>query len=98
MELQAELSKPGKPGKKESGSVSAALHRAWIDTKANLGAGDKSILDSVEQGEDRAKAAYEETLIGPTLDVSLATLVQRQAERVKTAHDKVRSMRDQLAA
>ncbi|GAC1440044.1 MAG: PA2169 family four-helix-bundle protein [Terriglobales bacterium] len=98
MELQAELSKLGKPGKKESGSVSAALHRAWIDTKANLGAGDKSILDSVEQGEDRAKAAYEETLIGPTLDVSLATLVQRQAERVKTAHDKVRSMRDQLAA
>ncbi len=97
-ELQAELSSLGKPEKKESGSVSAALHRAWIDTKANLGAGDKAILDSVEQGEDAAKEAYEQALVGPTLDGNLATIVLRQAESVKTAHDKVRSMRDQLAA
>jgi hypothetical protein len=31
-ELQAELPRLGKPDKKVSGSVSAALHRAWIDT------------------------------------------------------------------
>ena len=97
-ELQGELSNLGKSEKKESGSVSAALHRAWIDTKANLGAGDKSILDSVEQGEDRAKKVYEETLSRPTLDTGLATLVQRQAQSIRTAHDKVRLMRDQLAA
>ena len=48
-ELQAELSKLGKPGKKVSGSATGALHRAWIDTKATLGAGDKSILESVER-------------------------------------------------
>ena len=32
-ELQAELGRLGKPDKKVSGSVSAAMHRAWIDTK-----------------------------------------------------------------
>ncbi|PYX37244.1 MAG: hypothetical protein DMG75_07685, partial [Acidobacteria bacterium] len=36
-ELEAELARLGKPGKKESGSVAGAMHRAWIDTKANLG-------------------------------------------------------------
>ncbi len=97
-ELQSELSRLSEPSKKESGSVSGALHRAWIDTKANLGAGDKSILESVEQGEDVAKKAYEEALSGGKLDSSLATIVQRQAESVRSAHDKVRSMRDQLAA
>ncbi len=97
-ELQSEISRFGKTEKKESGSVSAALHRAWIDTKANLGAGDKSILDSVEHGEDVAKKAYQEALTGGKLEAGLTTIVQRQAESVKRAHDKVRSMRDQLAA
>ena len=43
-ELQAELAKLGKPDKKVSGSASAAMHRAWLDTKAALGGGDKTIL------------------------------------------------------
>ncbi len=39
-ELQSEMSRFSGSAKEDSGSVSAALHRAWIDTKANLGAGD----------------------------------------------------------
>ena len=54
-ELEAELVRLGKPDKKVSGSASAAMHRAWIDTKVALGGGDKSILESVEKGEDNAK-------------------------------------------
>ncbi|GAC1438024.1 MAG: PA2169 family four-helix-bundle protein [Terriglobales bacterium] len=95
-ELEREKSPSG--DEKESGSVSAALHRAWIDTKANLGAGDHSILDSVVHGEDAAKKAYQEALTGGELDAAVAAIVQRQAESVIRAHDKVRSMRDQLAA
>ena len=96
-ELQREKSR-FKTEKKESGSVSAALHRAWIDTKATLGAGDHSILDSVVHGEDVAKKAYQEALTGGELDAIVAAIVQRQAESVRRAHDKVRSMRDQLAS
>ena len=62
-ELESELPRLGKAEKKESGSVAAAIHRAWIDTKANLGGGDKSILESVEQGEDSAKDTYEKVSI-----------------------------------
>jgi len=61
-ELETELARLGKTGKKESGSVAGAMHRAWIDTKANLGGGDHTILESVEQGEDSAKEAYEKAL------------------------------------
>jgi uncharacterized protein (TIGR02284 family) len=96
-ELEAELVRLGKPDKKVSGSVSGALHRAWIDTKANLGGGDKTILESVEQGEDNAKERYQKALSG-SLPANLLEIIRRQAASVQRAHDKVRSLRDTAAA
>jgi uncharacterized protein (TIGR02284 family) len=96
-ELQSELSKLGEPGKKVSGSVSGALHRAWIDTKASLGGGDKTILESVEQGEDNAKETYQKGLSG-SLPAGVAEIVRRQAASVQKAHDKVKSLRDSATA
>ena len=96
-ELQNELPKVGEPDKKVSGSASAAMHRAWIDTKVALGGGDKTILQSVEQGEDNAKETYQKALSG-TLPSNVAELVRRQATSVQHAHDKVRTLRDAAAA
>ncbi len=96
-ELQAELPRLGEHGKKDSGSVTAALHRAWIDTKASLGGGDKTILESVERGEDSAKEAYQEA-INSSLPGNVAEIVRRQAASVKNAHDQIRGMRDAAAA
>jgi uncharacterized protein (TIGR02284 family) len=96
-ELQAAMAKLGKAEKKESGSVAGALHRAWIDTKVSLGGGDHTILESLESGEDRAKDAYEKAL-SASLPADLAEIIRRQAQSVRIAHDRVRSMRDALAA
>jgi uncharacterized protein (TIGR02284 family) len=96
-ELEAELIRLGKPDKKVSGSVSGALHRAWIDTKVSLGAGDKAILESVEKGEDNAKESYGKALSG-SLPSDVAEIVRRQAASVQKAHDKVRSLRDSAQA
>jgi uncharacterized protein (TIGR02284 family) len=96
-ELQAELAKLGKPEKKVSGSVGGAMQRAWLDTKANLGGGDKTILESVEAGEDKAKDAYNKALSG-ALPASLTEIVRRQAASVQRAHDKVRMLRDEAKA
>jgi uncharacterized protein (TIGR02284 family) len=96
-ELQGELTHLGKPAKKEAGSAVAALHRTWIDTKVALGGGDKTILESVEQGEDNAKANYQEAL-GGSLPTNVAEIVRRQAASVQAAHDKVKSLRDSAAA
>jgi len=92
-ELEAELPRLGEPDKKVSGSVSAKLHRAWIDTKVSLGGGDKTILESVEAGEDNAKETYQKAL-GASLPANVAEIVRRQAASVQKAHDQVKSLRD----
>jgi uncharacterized protein (TIGR02284 family) len=96
-ELEAELIRLGKPDKKVSGSVGASLHRAWVDTKAALGAGDHSVLESVEAGEDDAKKSYEKAVTSD-LPENLAQIVRRQAASVQVAHDKVKSLRDSAKA
>lgn len=79
-----------------SSSVSATLHRVWFEAKATIGMGDQSILNSVEQGEDSAKKAYEKAL-STQLPNDLRLIIQRQADSVLKAHDHVRDMRDGLA-
>jgi uncharacterized protein (TIGR02284 family) len=96
-ELEAELIRLGKPDKKVSGSVSGTLRRAWIDTKVSLGGGDKTILESVEAGEDNAKENYEKAVTGD-LPENIAQIVRRQAASVQKAHDKVKSLRDAAKA
>ena len=96
-ELEAELIRLGKPDKKVSGSVSGSLRRAWIDTKVSLGGGDKTVLESVEAGEDSAKEAYEKAVAGD-LPENIAQIVRRQAASVESSHDKVKSLRDAAKA
>jgi uncharacterized protein (TIGR02284 family) len=96
-ELQQERIRLGETDKKDSGSVAGALHRAWIDTKVSMGAGDKAILQSVEAGEDNAKESYQKAITAD-LPENLAQIVRRQAASVQQAHDKVKSLRDMAQA
>lgn len=96
-ELESELAHLGKGDKKVSGSASAAMHRAWIDTKVALGGGDKTILESVEKGEDNAKDTYNKALAG-SLPGNLMEIVRRQGASVQKAHDKVKMLRDTAKA
>jgi len=96
-ELEAELIRLGKPDKRASGSVGGSLRRAWIDTKVSLGGGDKAILESLEAGEDSAKESYEKALTSD-LPENIGQIVRRQAASVRSAHDKVKMLRDQAKA
>jgi uncharacterized protein (TIGR02284 family) len=96
-ELRHEYSRLGKPDKKPSGSIAAAMHRAWIDTKVAMGGGDKTILESVEAGEDKAKESYQKALSEP-LPADVSQIVRRQADSIQRAHDKVKMLRDQAKA
>ena len=61
-QLQAEVRKLGGDPEK-TGSVTASVHRGWIDIKsAILGKDDHGIIAEAERGEDVAKAAYESAL------------------------------------
>ena len=77
-----------------SGSTAAALHRGWINIKSAVtGKDDNAILSECERGEDVAKNAYQEAL-RMNLPANVQSVVQRQAQAVKEAHDRVRNLRD----
>ena len=97
-ELEQELIHMGQADPEREGSISAAVHRAWIDFKATLGGGDTAILGSVESGEDDAKQAYEKALAEASLPEPIATVVRRQLASIAAAHNHVRSLRNVKAA
>ena len=81
----------------ESGSVSATLHRWWIDAKqAITGKDAASVLKEAERGEDSIKHEYEEKLVD-LHDVGVRDVVERQYRNVKEGHDKVKELRESYA-
>lgn len=97
-ELELEIIRLGKADPDTSGSAAAAIHRAWIDFKSELGGGDAAILASVESGENSAKATFDKALQEANLSEDLATVVRRQLAGIVAAHDHIRSLRDAKAA
>lgn len=96
-ELTEAVKQLGEPHPDTSGSSAALLHRAWFELKDDLGGGDHTLLESVEQGEDGAKHSYESALESK-LPTGIHELVRNQYASVKDAHDRVRSWRDAKAA
>lgn len=83
---------------RDEGSMAAAAHRGWINLKASLGGGDGAILGAAETGEDSAKETYEKALNNPDLPANLQSIVRRQFESIRSAHDRVKMWRDQKKA
>jgi uncharacterized protein (TIGR02284 family) len=83
---------------KVSGSTAAKVHRVWGELKARLGGGDHALLSAAEQGEDEAKHAYEEALGSEDFPLPLREVLLRQQRHILTVHDRVKALRDGLAA
>lgn len=78
----------------DDGSVQASVHRIWIGIRGSLSDDDSyAILSEVERGEDYIKQAYEEVL-KEIPGNALNDVVQQQYSRVKSAHDRIRDLRD----
>lgn len=102
-ELQAEVRRLG--GDPEtSTSVTADLHRGWVNFKSMLtGKDEKSVLEEVERGEDYALKAYKEArekLAKYQLAAGDQTyaLVEKQLQGVQKNHDQVKALRDAARA
>lgn len=91
-ELQSAVADLGvKP--ETDGTARGAMHRGWIDVKSAVtGRDDKAIIDECETGEDVAKDTYERVLQEGNLSGTLRSMVMRQYEQVKAAHDNVRAL------
>ncbi|NWL76466.1 aldehyde dehydrogenase [Pseudomonas taiwanensis] len=78
----------------DSTSVSADLHRRWVDLKSLVtGKDEKAILNECERGEDVAKKQYAEAL-QTNLPTDIRATVQRQYEGVLRNHDQIKALRD----
>ncbi len=88
----------GKGDVDRSGSTKAAIHRGWLDLKANLGAGDDSILSSMETGDTYAKEQYEKYINDNKLPDDLLETIRIQAQTIAGTLDRVRVMRQNRKA
>ncbi len=93
-ELQNELHQMGHTDY-ESTSLEGKVHRTWMDLySALLSKNRQQVLNECERGEDYAVAAYDKALKAE-LPGNLKTIVQKQYQQVKEAHDTIRDIRDQ---
>ena len=76
-----------------TGSATAAIHRAWINLKSSLGGGDASIMAACETGEDSALKVYK-SVLEKALPANIRQVVTEQCEHVQASHDRVKAMRD----
>ena len=83
----------GEPDK--HGTVTGTLHRGWINIKAAVSSNEPhAVLAECERGEDAAVKTYREALAQSELDPESRRIIQKQAEGVQAAHDKVKQLRD----
>ena len=78
----------------DSGSVTGAMHRTWIDIKAAVtGRDEQAILNECERGEDAARDAYRDALEN-SLPANVSDVLHQQAQAVQAAHNRVKMLRD----
>ena len=93
--LQNEAICLGEPQPEDSSSFSGSLHRAWINLKSAISNGDDhAILAECERGEDSAVNEYKKAMEDEELSAPLRNVLSRQYAQVKSAHDRVRNLRD----
>lgn len=77
-----------------SGSMSAAVHRGWMDIKSLVtGKDEAAILNECERGEDYAKDSYAEAL-KTTLPANINDVLAQQAQAVLAAHNRIKTLRN----
>jgi uncharacterized protein (TIGR02284 family) len=90
-ELKSEVERLG-GNPDQGGSMAGAAHRGWMNIKGALtGHDDKEIIAEAERGEDVAVEIYRHALSEP-LPPAIESVVNRQFEHVKEAHDRVRAL------
>ena len=90
-ELQDEVRRLG-GDPEDAGSVTASLHRGWMDIKSAVTGGDEaSILAECERGEEVALSNYRAAFNVDT-PASVRQIIERQFGEIKEAHNRIRNL------
>jgi uncharacterized protein (TIGR02284 family) len=96
-ELQSEALRLGETRPEDSSSAAGAMHRTWINLKSAIAKRDNhAILAECERGEDSAVKEYKEAMEDADLTAPVREIISRQYTEVKTAHDRVKQLRDAM--
>jgi uncharacterized protein (TIGR02284 family) len=94
-ELQSEAIGLGESKPEDTSSTAGALHRTWINLKSAITSrDDHAILAECERGEDSAIKEYREAMEKEELSSPVRDIVSRQYTQVKSAHDRIKQLRD----
>jgi uncharacterized protein (TIGR02284 family) len=94
-ELQNEAISLGEHDPENTSSTAGAMHRAWINLKSAITSqDDHAILAECERGEDSAVSEFKKAMEKEELSSPIREIVSRQYTDVKSAHDRVRELRD----
>jgi uncharacterized protein (TIGR02284 family) len=95
-QLQAEVERLGGAAT-DSGTLTAAVHRGWIDLKAALSGGDGgAIVAACETGEDHTLAAFERVVNAGITGESLS-IVEKQYGKIKEAHTRLVRLKEEMS-
>jgi len=98
-ELQSDAIGLGESKPEDSGSAAGALHRSWINLKGAISKrDDHAILAECERGEDSAIKEYREAMEEENLAAPVREIISRQYAEVKSAHDRIKQLRDATAS
>lgn len=88
-ELITELKANGYDINEDSGSVTASLHRTWMDTKALFSSkNEESMLEEVRNGEKAALNDYNDVLEDNQLPPTTVNILTKQRNAIKTSYNK----------
>jgi uncharacterized protein (TIGR02284 family) len=96
-ELEGELHRQGVRDIQESGTATGKFYRAWVELKAKLGGGDRSLLETAEKAEDETWRIYQEAL-NHNLPLPIRQMLAEQLSHILSSRDYVRDHRDALKA
>lgn len=93
-ELKAEIHQYGEEVDK-GGSMSGAIHRAWMDTKALFSNDNaEAMLEESIRGEKAAVEEYEDVLKNTDMPPSTTMLLTQQVNKIKEDLNKIKRLED----
>ncbi|MBD1260537.1 PA2169 family four-helix-bundle protein [Maribacter polysiphoniae] len=79
----------------KGGSITGAMHRAWMDTKAFFSAdNDEAMLEESIRGEKAAVEEYKDILKDTDLPPSTVTMLTFQMNHIKNDLNKIKNLED----
>lgn len=80
-------------------TTSGKIYRAWMDVKAIFTGHDrKTVLENCEFGEDAAQKAYKAALETEGLSAHLHSIISEQKADLRSSHDQIKALRDQVVS